>query len=184
MMNPLFIISGASAVGKSSVAAEIIKTTSNIKKVITCTTRLPRHNEQNGEDYIFLSNSDFLKHVQAGDFLEYSEVYGQYYGTLKTSVTSIIETGNHALLINNWEGFLKIKQSYGDVVGIFLISPLAVLQERIKCRGDSEEEVARRMKMAREDMSHASEFDFVLNNDDIKKTASEIVRIIKECSAT
>jgi guanylate kinase len=177
----LFIISGPSAVGKSSVADEVLKTDPLINRIITCTTRKIRSNEKKDVDYHFMSRDDFFSHRDNGDFVEFSEVYGNYYGILLSNITENIRKNIDSLLVINWEGFLKIKKAIGNrVFGFFIVPPnLKDLETRIRARcTDSEDVIAARLNMAVNDMNHKSEFDFCIENADIKKAASNVLRIV------
>lgn len=196
----LFAISGPSGVGKTTIANEILvrtsstffhsdskqvkphcKKTLNLSRVVTCTTRLQRDGEKNGVDYFFLKKEEFLKHKAAGDFIESSEVYGNYYGILVETILKGIDNGNNSLLVINWEGFRKIKQKFSNkVIGFFLVPPsLKDLEMRIRSREtDSEETIRSRMKMAKEDITHKNEFDFCIENVKVDETSRIIIEKI------
>ena len=178
----LVIISGPSAVGKTSVATEILKRHANLfERVITCTTRAPRGTEKHGVDYIFMSEQEFLEKKSNNEFLEDSRVYSNYYGVLKKTVDDIILKNKDALLVMNWEGYLKIKNKINQkVVGIFLLPPsIKTLEERIRNRGDdSEDEIQKRLKMNEEDMIYASYFDYQIVNHQINDTVNQILQLV------
>lgn len=180
----VFVVSGPSAVGKTSVVEEILKTKKiPLKRFVTCTTRKIRNNEVDGIDYNFMSVEDFLFHKNNGDFIESSEVYGNYYGIMLPSILEDINHGNNLLLIINWNGYLQLKEVIKkDVFGFFIVPPsFQDLEKRIRMRNtDSEEIIGRRLQMANEDMQHQHEFDFCFENVSISKTANNILKKIHE----
>lgn len=184
MKGTLFVISGPSAVGKTSVAESVLsRKNGSMCRVITCTTRAPRGTEKDGIDYIFMPVDDFVAKVQSGEFIEYSKVYENYYGVLLSTINEILESERNALLIINWEGFRKIKEKISDrAVGIFLLPPsVETLEERIRYRGhDSEEIIQKRLKMNAEDMLHADDFDYQVINNQIEDAVNEVIKIIDQ----
>ena len=179
----LFIISGPSAVGKTTVTNEILKITNNIARVVTCTTRSIREGEVDGLDYNFIHLDKFKQLINEDKFVEYSIVYGNYYGVLLFEIAEKIQSNESSLLVMNWEGFRKIKKVFPEnVFGFFLLPPtMDDLETRIRMRGaNSEETIANRMNAAIEDISHADEFDFLIENADISKTVDDILSKIFE----
>ena len=178
----LFIISGPSAVGKTVVSAEVFKKNPSISKVVTYTTRPMRATEQNGVDYHFVYKEKFLELEKNGEFVEFSLVYGNYYGVRLSSLTEAIEQGRDQLLLINWEGFQKIKRKItSNVFGFFLTTDMKELERRIRTRAtDSEEVIQNRLKMAAEDMQHKNEFDLCVENVEIQDTAQKILTKMQE----
>lgn len=180
----IFIISGPSAVGKSSIAEEILRIKNiPLQKIVTCTTRSIRHNEIDGIDYNFMNMDAFLFYKNRGDFVESSEVYGNYYGIMLSTITEKIDKGNNVLIVLNWEGYLKIKKAFNENVFGFFITPPSFqdLENRIRTRStDSEDIIKHRLEIAHEDMRHQHEFDFCFENIKISETANDILKKISE----
>ncbi|MDR2158389.1 MAG: guanylate kinase [Holosporaceae bacterium] len=177
----LFVVSGPSAVGKNSVVNEILKIDRSLSRVVTCTTRPMRKSEKHGVDYFFMEKNNFLLEADRGNFIEFSEVYGNYYGVMLSVVKEKINAGEDSILVINWEGFLKIKNVIGNgAYGIFILPPsMEDLKLRIKSRGeDSAETMAHRISMAREDMEKSKFYDFCFKNSDIISTAKDILKTI------
>ncbi|MDR1333793.1 MAG: guanylate kinase [Holosporaceae bacterium] len=179
----LFVVSGPSAVGKSSVVERLLKMDPSIERIVTCTTRNPRRSEQPNVDYFFIPKNEFLAAIDAGDFVEFSEVYGNYYGVKFSTIQEKIAAHKDVILTINWEGFLKIKDVIKqDVYGIFILPPsIADLEIRIKLRGeDSPEVIAGRINAAKEDIAKANLYDFCFENFDIGITAENILSKFNE----
>lgn len=178
----LFVISGPSAVGKTTVANKILELDEKICRVVTCTTRATRKNEIDGIDYNFMSMEEFTTRKNNGEFVEYSNIYGNYYGILFSSIFDKIKhKGNCVILVINWEGFLKIKKIiFKNLFGFFLLPPtIKELESRIRNRStESEKEIKKRIDTALEDISHAHEFDTSIKNINIINTAHDILQII------
>ncbi|MDR0631705.1 MAG: guanylate kinase [Holosporaceae bacterium] len=183
----LFVVSGPSAVGKNSVVNEILKIDRTIGRIVTCTTREMRKSEQHGVDYFFIPKNDFLLEMARGNLIEFSEVYGNYYGVMFSAVEEKINSGEDSILVINWEGFLKIKNAIKtNVYGIFILPPsIEDLESRIKIRGeDSPEAIKRRISMARKDIAKADLYDFCFENVDMVATAKSILEKINDIRHT
>ncbi|MDR1551635.1 MAG: guanylate kinase [Holosporaceae bacterium] len=179
----IFMISGPSAVGKTSVVNAVLEMDNTLCRIVTCTTRERRDSERDGIDYYFLSKEKFSEEISVGNLIEFSEVYENYYGVMFSTIEEKIKGCQDAILVINWEGFLKIKQAIqGNVFGIFILPPsIRDLEIRIRSRGeDSPEVIAQRIGMAREDMDKAKYYDFCFENIDIATTAREIMKKINE----
>jgi guanylate kinase len=177
----LFVISGPSAVGKNSIVNEILKIDKSIDRIVTCTTREIRKSEKHGVDYFFMKKDDFLSEIDKGNLIEFSEVYGNYYGVTFSTVKEKIDGGKDAVLVINWEGFLKIKSAIKEnVYGIFILPPsIKDLEFRIGARGeDSPEVISKRLSLAKEDMDKAKLYDFCFENSDIITAAGSILEAI------
>jgi guanylate kinase len=177
--NKLFIISAASGAGKTTIVKELLKKCSNLKVSISHTTRKPRPSEVNGKDYFFTEITEFEKMIEEGLFLEYAHCHGNFYGTSKKSVNSLLENGNDVILEIDWQGAQSIKKIFPEAVSIFIMPPsLEILKERLIERNqDSLEVIETRMQSAEEEISHANEFDYVTINEELTHTVSELMKL-------
>jgi len=165
--------------GKTTLANLLIKEIPNLKRVITCTTRKPRPGEKNGVDYYFLSKEEFEKRIKENDFLEYAIVHGNYYGTPKKEVEEELQKGFDLLLVIDVQGMRQIVSNKKDVVTIFILPPsLDELVRRMKERGDSEEEIQKRLKTAKKEIPAWKEYNYVVINDNLDKAKENIKYII------
>lgn len=167
----LMVISAPSGGGKTTVCEKMLAANAGITRAITCTTRPPREGERDGVDYFFLTAEDFLRRVQAGNFLEHATVYGNSYGTLKSEVLGKLRAGKDVLLTVDVQGAAAIRtQAEGDaeleraLVEVFLTpESLAVLEQRLKKRGkDTAEAIKKRLAVARQEIAQWKHFDYLL----------------------
>ena len=175
----LFVLSAPAGGGKTTLANLLLKEVPNLVKITTCTTRKPRPGEKNGVDYFFLSKEEFERKIKEGAFLEYAVVHGNYYGTPKEEVLKEINKGNDVLLVIDVQGMRQIKRNFKDVVTIFLIPPsFDELINRMKKRGDSEEEIKKRLETAKKELKTWKEYDYIVINDIIEKAKEDLKKII------
>lgn len=169
------ILSGPSGSGKSSISKEIMKRHPDVAFSISCTTRAPRGTEQNGVDYHFLSREDFRKKIEAGDFIEYAEVHGNYYGTLKSEVVNRVTKGIDVILDIDVQGAAKVhelcktNEIFRDCAEFVFVAPPshAELERRLRGRGtDAEEVILKRLKNSILEISRWREYSYLLINDD------------------
>ena len=147
-MKLIFTISAPSGTGKSTLCKAVLKELPELTFSVSCTTRPIRKNETNGEDYLFINHSEFQAKIEAGEFAEYEDVHGQYYGTLKSSLDKTIINGNALLLELDVKGAMSIKALYPDqTLSIFVKPPNeGVLQKRLEGRGtDNRELIQKRL---------------------------------------
>ena len=174
----LLVISAPSGGGKTTLCDAILKSDSNTIRAVTCTTRAPREGETDGVDYYFLEAGDFLKRVQAGNFLEHATVYGNSYGTLKSEVVGKLRQGRDVLLNIDVQGAAAIRAKAMDdealrssLVTVFLAPPsLSVLEERLRKRNqDSAATIQKRLSVARHEIAQWKHFDYLI----VSSTVSE-----------
>ena len=183
--NLLIIISSPSGAGKTSVCKKIINHDKKIKLSVSHTTRSPRDNEINGVDYFFISRNEFNSKILDEKFLEYANVFGNFYGTSKRVVEKILSENFDVLFDIDWQGAEQIINSnLAKIVTIFLVPPskksvLNRLEKRSKETGDNKESIQRRMSEYENEMSHAHEYSYVVTNDDIEKCTKKVISIIE-----
>ena len=179
----LFIISSPSGAGKSSLAKRILDNDENLMFSISATTRLPRSGEEDGREYLFKTHREFENMVQAGEMLEYADVFDNRYGTPKAPVENALKNGIDVLFDVDWQGTIQIRNSHlrKFVVSIFILPPsIQELENRLVSRGqDTASIVKSRMIKSREEISHWSEYDYILVNQDLELVHNEITAIIR-----
>jgi len=178
----LFVLSSPSGAGKSSISKYILKTDKHIHLSVSFTTRKKRNEEIFGKDYNFISKSDFQNKVNEGYFLEWAEVFGNYYGTPKDAVQKTISNGIDVLFDIDWQGTQKLSSNEGhEVVSIFILPPSRKeLENRLKQRAqDTVSEVKRRMSKASDEMSHYMEYDYIIINNNLEESASQVLNILR-----
>lgn len=185
MASKLIIFSAPSGSGKSTIINYLLKHDElNLHFSISATSRQPRGEEKDGIEYYFLTPDDFRKRIDAGEFLEYEEVYtDKFYGTLKSEVERILNDGDNVIFDVDVVGGCNIKKYYGDrALSVFIRPPhLDELRRRLESRGtDSPETIASRLAKAEFELSFISQFDVVINNDDLERAQQEALLVIKD----
>ena len=167
----LIVVSAPSGAGKTTLCDQVLARCPRVTRAITCTTRAPRETERDGMDYYFLDPATFSRRVQAGAFLEHATVHGRSYGVLKAEVLGRLRQGEEVLLNVDVQGAASVRAAaqrdaelQGALVTVFLApSSIAVLEERLRKRGtDSQEEIQRRLEVARQELAHWREFDYLI----------------------
>lgn len=176
----LLILSSPSGGGKSTIARALLGARDDLAYSISATTRAPRKGEQDGVDYHFVPRRQFEKLRQAGRLLEWAEYGGDLYGTLEEEIERILAEGRHALLDIEVQGARQIRERRDDVVSIFILPPSArALWERLGGRkSENRAAVRRRIERAAEEVLAATEYDFVVVNDDRAQAVAEVAAII------
>ena len=177
----LFVVSAPSGAGKTSLLKQLIKELNAVQTSISHTTRLMREGEIDGVDYHFVSSDDFVSLVKADEFYEYAEVFGNHYGTSKSSISEQLAKGIDVILEIDWQGARQIKEQLSNSRSIFILPPSRVeLESRLKGRGQDDDEIIQgRMNEAISEMSHYDEYDYVVINDDFSEAVIEIKSIIQ-----
>lgn len=179
----LFIIIAPSGAGKSSLVAELLKADDNILLSISHTTRSPRVGEADGVAYHFTTADEFLAKRDAGGFIEWAEVHGNYYGTSKDWIMSALTSGKDVLLEIDWQGAQQVRAHFPEMVGVFILPPsMEELSRRLHKRGtDSEEVIAKRLAAAKNEMAHADECEYVIINHQFSTALSQLQQVV--CAA-
>jgi len=177
----LFVVAAPSGAGKSSLVNALLAQEPDIKLSISYTTRAPRPGEEHGREYFFASEADFLARRASGEFLESAEVHGHYYGTSRIAIEEQTRQGNDVLLEIDWQGAQQVRKQFPQAVGIFILPPsIAALKDRLEKRGqDQPEVIVRRLLAAGGEIAHATEFEYVIINQDFATALSQLAAIVK-----
>ena len=175
----LFVISGASGVGKSTVLAQVMASRQDLRFSVSATTRAPRPGEVDGESYYFVTKDKFLEMIEQNAFLEYDAHMENYYGTPKAQLAEKLQTGSVILDIEP-NGAFNVRKENADAVLIFIAPPsLEELENRLRSRGDtSEEQIQVRQARTAWEMEQSKHYDYVVINDRVDACAKEILEII------
>ena len=178
----LFIISGPSGVGKSTVLRKILERRPQLLYSISYTTRPPRANEQDGVDYHFISEPVFRKKIDAKEFAEWAEVHGHLYGTSAPYIEEALTSGQDVLLDVDVEGAKRLFSRYPEAISVFITPPsMEELERRLRTRGmDSPAVMERRLKNAEVEMAQVDLYDHVVANDDLAQSVSKLEAIMEE----
>ena len=181
----LFVVAAPSGAGKSTLVNALLAQEPGIRLSISTTTRAPRPGEQHGREYFFTTPEDFVARADAGEFLEWAEVHGNYYGTSRLLVEKQMKTGTDILLEIDWQGARQVRKQFPDAAGIFILPPsIAALEERLYKRGQDEPHViSKRLLAAGGEIAHAPEFEYAIINEEFNVALSEMSAIVKATRA-
>ncbi len=175
----LFVISAPSGSGKTTLVRRLLDTLDDVKFSVSFTTRPVRGSERDGIDYHFVPSDLFRTKIEDGEFLEWAEVHGNYYGTSKIVTEQVRASGEDILLDVDVQGAAQVRKAQPDAITLFVMPPsFDVLEERLRGRRqDSDEVIAGRLEEARHEIHHYKDYDYVLINDSVERT-SELLKAI------
>jgi guanylate kinase len=179
-MSIVYIVSAPSGSGKSTLVAKLLKMVDSLDFSISYTTRPPRGPEQNRKEYFFVSREEFKSMIDAGEFLEYADVFGNYYGTARRFLRDAQTNGHDLLLDIDVQGASQIMRQIQGAVSIFILPPdWETLERRLRSRGqDSEQVIRRRLDTARREIENYSKYDYILVNNLLEQSADQLKDIV------
>jgi guanylate kinase len=177
----VLVVTGPSGAGKGTLIHKLVERVPGIEVTVSATTRERRLAEENGRDYWFLTDEDFLDRVARGEFLEHVEyVSGHRYGTLRSELDRITTNGHVPLLELETEGALLVKQEVPGAVTIFISARVEELERRLRERDtESTGEIGERIELARKQLQQAGEFDYVIENDNLERAVGELTTLVR-----
>lgn len=177
----LIVIAAPSGAGKSTLVNMLLGRDSDVRLSVSYTTRAPRVGETDGRDYHFIDIPTFTAMRGRGDFVEWAEVHGNFYGTSRETVEKQLATGRDLLLEIDWQGAQQVRRQYRRAIGIFIMPPsIEELERRLRARGlDSVEAIERRIAAAVGEMRHVNEFDFVIINKDLPVALEDLMAAVR-----
>lgn len=179
----LFVVSGPSGAGKSTVC-KLVRKILRINLAVSATTRQPRAGEQNGVEYNFLSNKEFEEKIKDNEFIEYANVHGNYYGTLKKEVEGRLEKGENVILEIDVQGGIQVRERYPDAYLVFFKTPSPDdLERRLRGRGTEPEEVVQlRLKNSLSELKYEDKYDETIVNTRVEQACTDLINIIERDS--
>lgn len=185
----LFVFAAPSGAGKTTLVHAVVTKRPELRFSISYTTRKPRRNEADGVDYLFVTEDEFMRLRDQGEMLEYAKVFDNYYATSRSQVEKHLADNRNVILEIDWQGAQQVRQSMPECVTIFILPPsIEELERRLRDRRtDSAEVIERRLSDALSDMSHWTEFDHVIINDDLNRAIADLEDVLDgegEASAT
>lgn len=176
----LYIVSAPSGAGKTSLLKALIDTEEQISVSVSHTTRAMRPGEVNGVDYHFVDKDEFTRMVGEGAFLEHAQVFDNFYGTGEASIRQQLAQGTDVILEIDWQGARQVRERFPEAVSVFILPPTqTALRQRLKGRGqDSADIIERRMRDAKNEMSHYPEYDYLVVNDVFDQALGELRAIV------
>ena len=184
MAGNLYVVAAPSGAGKTTLVRMLLESEHAPKLSISYTTRAPRSGEADGREYHFVEVATFLDMVERGEFLEWAEVHGNYYGTSKKWIADQLAAGHDVLLEIDWQGAQQVRTIFPKAIGVFILPPsMEELTRRLTGRGtDSADVIARRLAAAQAEMRHVGEFDYVIINDSLEQALDDLRAVVRASS--
>ena len=176
----LFIVSAPSGTGKTTLVERLVQIVPNLRMSRSYTSRDARIGEQHGVDYNFVTREHFERMVDAGDFLEWADVFGNYYGTCARDTDAVLAAGEDVVLVIDVQGARQVRSRGIETVGIFVLPPSAeILEQRLRGRSkDSEEQIVRRLRVACREVAEFAQYEYVVVNDELDAAVDRLRAII------
>ncbi len=180
----MYVLSSPSGAGKTTITRALLKDNDNLVPSVSATTRPRRAGEVQGQDYMFVETNEFREMIDGGDMLEHAKVFDHYYGTPRGAVEEALAGGKDVIFDIDWQGTQQLFElAAEDLVRVFILPPSkSALEKRLRERSrntkETEEQIRDRMSKAESEMSHYSEYDYVIINDDIDKATSQVQLIL------
>ncbi len=177
----LFVIAAPSGAGKTSLLHALMKKRPALGFSVSCTTRQPRAHEKDGRDYHFITRAEFERLINAGEFIEHADVFGNLYGTRRSVVEAALAAGRDLILEIDWQGARQVRERLPEAVQVFILPPSrAELERRLRDRRtDSDAAIARRLTESTLEMSHWRDFDYVIVNRDFDQALAELEAVFE-----
>lgn len=176
----MLMVVAPSGAGKSSLVNALLQKDPDIALSVSFTTRAPRPGEVNGREYNFLTEQEFLKRKDAGDFLEWANVHGNYYGTSKSWIESQMKNGKDVILEIDWQGARQVQQLIPQAIWIFILPPsIQTLEDRLRKRAqDDEATIQKRVAAAKDELAHVAEANYLVVNDNFEQALSDLNQVV------
>ncbi|HSN63318.1 MAG TPA: guanylate kinase [Azonexus sp.] len=181
MSGKLYVVAAPSGAGKTTLVRLLLESEPGVHLSISYTTRGPRPGEADGREYHFVDVATFRAMMARGDFLEWAEVHGNFYGTSKVWIADHLAAGHDVLLEIDWQGAQQVRAVFPQAIGVFILPPsMEELTRRLTGRGtDSTEVVERRLAAAQAEMRHVGEFDYVIINDGLEQALDDLRAVVR-----
>lgn len=181
MPGNLYVVAAPSGAGKTTLVKLLLAQEPDVRLSVSYTTRQPRPGEENGREYHFVDVASFRSMIANGDFMEWAEVHGNYYGTSKTWIVNQMAAGTDVLLEIDWQGAQQVRSLFPEAIGVFILPPsMEELERRLTGRGtDAAEVIARRLASAQAEMRHVGEFDYVIINEVLERALADLRSVLQ-----